>query len=97
MLYYYLLYFFIACVAKLILAMLMIYMLLPSDNRCSGCDQETLLLRPHGIGKIWIALFIGRVQRRWCPSCRWEGLARTVGFRPPPARSSARGTPTFKR
>lgn len=76
MLYWYLLYFFVAVGAKLLLAMLTIYLLLPSDARCSGCDEETLLIRPRLLGRVGGWLSLGRVQWRWCPRCAWEGMAR---------------------
>ena len=77
MLYYYLLFFFIAMGAKFVLALLMIYLLLPSgDYRCMNCDADTLLL-----GGDRAALFVtrtlrARIQRRWCPACGRESLAR---------------------
>jgi hypothetical protein len=79
MLYYYLLFFFIAVGAKFILALIMIYLLLPGgDYRCMHCDAETLLL-----GGDRAALFVrrtlrARLQRRWCPTCGRESLARPV-------------------
>lgn len=76
MLYYYLLFFFVTVGAKLVLALLMIYLLLPSDRRCSQCDDETLWVRSTGAGRLMERLFVGRVQRRWCPACGWQGLGR---------------------
>jgi hypothetical protein len=78
MLYYYLLFFFIAMGAKFVLALLMIYLLLPGDDRCMDCDADTLLL-----GGDRAALFVtrtlrARLQRRWCPACGGESLARPV-------------------
>ena len=80
MLYWYL-FFFVTVGAKLVGAALMIYLLLPTDRRCSRCDEETLLMRPNRMGRIGARLFFGRVQWRWCPRCGWEGLARR-GKRP---------------
>lgn len=76
MLYYYLLFFFVAVGAKFILAMITIYLLLPSDRRCNRCDAETLLLRPSRTGRLALAVFLGRAQWRWCPRCDWHGLGR---------------------
>jgi hypothetical protein len=73
MLYYWLLFFFVVFVAKLILATVMIYCLLPNDRLCTRCEEETLLMRKRGLGSL---VFLGRVQHRWCPRCGWEGLAR---------------------
>lgn len=88
MLYWYL-FFFITVGAKFILAALMIYLLLPTDRRCSRCDEETLLVRPNRLGRIGSRLSFGRVQWRWCPRCRWEGLARHVPGGPPPQRGAS--------
>ena len=78
MLYYWLLFFFVAFGAKVVLAFAMIYLLLPSDRSCSQCDEETLLIRTNRAGRIGFALSKGLVQWRWCPKCGWEGLARRV-------------------
>lgn len=75
MLYWYL-FFFVTVGAKLLLAAVMIYLLLPTDRRCSRCDEDTLLMRPRTAGRIGSRLSRGRVQWRWCPRCGWEGLAR---------------------
>jgi hypothetical protein len=77
MVYYWLLFFFVAFGAKLLLAGAMIYLLLPRDAECSECGEATLLLRASVPGRIGYALAFGRVQRRWCPRCGWEGLARS--------------------
>ena len=73
---YYLLFFFVTVGAKLLLALVMIYFLLPSDRRCSQCDGETLLLGAGRAGRLRRSLFLGRVQWRWCPACGGEALAR---------------------
>jgi hypothetical protein len=78
MLFYYTLFLFIAFGSKLLLALVMIYMLLPGDRSCNSCDEDTLLIRSDGGGRIFSKLTFGRVQRRWCPRCGWDGLARRV-------------------
>jgi hypothetical protein len=78
MLFYYTLFLFIAFGSKLMLALAMIYMLLPSERSCNSCDEDTLLIRPDRSGQIFSRLTFGRVQRRWCPRCGWDGLARRV-------------------
>ena len=75
---YYLLFFFLTVGAKLVLATVMIYFLLPADRRCSECDGETLLLGGSRSGRLGMRLLFGRVQWRWCPRCGWEGLSRRV-------------------
>jgi|SRR5690606_33587130 len=81
--FYWLFFFFVAFGAKVLLAFVMIYLLLPTDQHCSHCDDETLLIRPSRLGRIGFALSRGRVQYRWCPSCGWEGLAKRSGRRRP--------------
>ena len=78
MLLYYLLFFFVALGAKLLLALCMIYLLLPTDPRCSGCDEPTLLIRATRGGQLGRWLTLGRVQWRWCPRCGQEGMARRI-------------------
>lgn len=78
MLFYWLLFFFLAFGAKVVLAFVMIYLLLPNDRTCSQCDEDTLLIRPTRLGRMGSALSFGRVQWRWCPRCGWEGLSRRV-------------------
>lgn len=73
---YYLLFFFVTVGAKLLLAMLMIYLLFPSDRTCNTCDEETLLVRMGRSGRLLAVLAFGRLQKRWCPRCGWEGFAR---------------------
>ena len=86
MLHYWLLFFFVTVVAKLLLAMVMIYMLLPSDRRCGECGEETLLIEGHWVVRLVTRWTPGRLQRRWCPACRREGFARAP-FRDPPLRN----------
>lgn len=95
MLFYWLLFFFVAFFAKALLAFVMIYLLLPTDQSCSQCDEETLLIRVNRVGRIGFALTYGHVQWRWCPRCGWEGLARRGGRAAgPPPRPAHRPTPT---
>ncbi|MDQ3606215.1 MAG: hypothetical protein M3418_08550 [Gemmatimonadota bacterium] len=77
MLLHWLFFFFVAMGAKLLLALVTIYLLLPSDRRCNDCDGETLLLQMSRGGRFAARLLLRALQRRWCPHCGWEGLART--------------------
>jgi hypothetical protein len=90
------LFFFIAFGAKALLAFVMIYLIFPSDRVCNVCDGETLPVRMGAPGRLMQTLLLGRVQRRWCPRCGWEGLTRVT--RPPavPAVAVA-GQPTRRR
>ena len=83
MLLQWILFFFVALGAKLILGVLTVYLLLPTDRRCSQCDEETILLRPSRLGRFGSALSLGRIQWRWCPRCDWEGMSRRTGREPP--------------
>ena len=85
MLYYYLLFFFVTVGAKLVMALVMIYYLLPSERSCAECDGETLLLGGSRGARFRTRLFLGMVQWRWCPRCGWEGMSRCVVDSPPPA------------
>mgnify|MGYP006174735807 CR=1 FL=1 len=76
MLYYYLIFFFVTVGAKFILALVMIYLLLPTDRRCAECDEETILLEGHPLVRAVTRVLPGRLQRRWCPRCGHEGFAR---------------------
>lgn len=76
MLYYYLLFFFVTVGAKLVLALVMIYLLLPTDRQCGECNEETLLLEEHALVRFVTRLSPGRLQRRWCPRCGSEAFAR---------------------
>ena len=91
----YLLFFFAAVGAKLVLAVVTIFLLLPTDRRCSECDGETLLVRMGPVGRRISRALFGALQRRWCPRCGWEGYARGVRpGQPVPVASPAPEAPT---
>ena len=75
---YWALFFFVTVGAKLVMAVVMIYFLLPTDRRCSECDEETILLGAGRTGRLLTRVSLGRVQTRWCPRCGWHGLSRRV-------------------
>ena len=75
---YWALFFFVTVGAKLVLAVVMIYFLLPADRRCAECDEQTILLGGGRAGRLRTRLFLGRVHTRWCPRCGWQGLSRRV-------------------
>jgi hypothetical protein len=96
MVLYWILFFFVAFIAKALLAFAMIYLLLPAERTCSDCDEETVLMQAGRLGRIGFALLGGRIQRRWCPHCGWEGLTRrTRGT--PPATGSPKHAPSSTR
>jgi hypothetical protein len=79
---YWILFFFVAFGAKALLACAMIHLLLSDDAECSECGGTTLLLRGGTPSRIFQAFAFGRVRRRWCPRCGWEGMVRARrGFR----------------
>ncbi len=68
--------------SKLILALWVIYYLFPADRTCPDCDAETLPLCMARSQRLWGALlFLGKVRRRWCPDCTWEGSVRSTAGR----------------
>lgn len=58
---------------------------LPRGRACPRCGSDTLRLRAPVFGFLSRALR-GEVQRRWCPTCRWEGAARIAPARVSPVR-----------
>ncbi|CAN5715371.1 hypothetical protein BH23GEM3_BH23GEM3_19660 [soil metagenome] len=73
---YYVIFFFVALGAKLLFALVTIYLLFPAERSCNECDGETLLLQMGAGGRMLSRLCLGALQRRWCPACRWEGFTR---------------------
>lgn len=63
--------------SKLMIALWAIYYLLPGGRSCPACDAETIPLEmglPHRLcGALF---FLGKVRRRWCPECAWDGFVR---------------------
>jgi len=80
-------FFFLAFGAKALLAFAMIYLIFPSDRVCNECDGDTMLVQMGPMGRILSVFSLGRVQRRWCPRCGWEGLTRS-------GRMNRSGTPS---
>jgi hypothetical protein len=76
-----LVFFFIAFGAKLLLACAMIYLLIPASRTCDRCDCETIPTQMGAPGRAARALTFGSLQRRWCPRCEWEGMTRTGVYR----------------
>lgn len=91
---YWALFFFVTVGAKLLMAVVMIYFLLPAERRCAECDGETILLGASRAGRLRTRIFLGRLQTRWCPGCGWEGLSRRV---PDPTPRGALGAATMRR
>ena len=78
---------FIAFVSKLLLGTVMCYLIFPSERTCDECDAETLPVRMGVGGRMLQKMLIGKLQRRWCPRCGWEGYTRTADADVVPANS----------
>jgi hypothetical protein len=77
MLFTWIAFFFMAFIAKLLLAMAMCYFIFPAERTCDGCNAETLPVRMGAAGRLMSRLMMGTLQKRWCPRCGWEGMTRT--------------------
>lgn len=76
---------FVAFISKFLLAVAMCYLIFPAERTCDECDAETLPVRMGLAGRTMSRMMMGRLQRRWCPRCGWEGMTRTSGNAPTPA------------
>ncbi len=90
-------FFFLAFGAKALLAVAMIYLIIPTDRVCNECDGETMLVQMGVMGRLLSALTLGRVQRRWCPRCGWEGLTRSGRTNRPGTHTEADRQATTRR
>lgn len=88
----YLLFFFVAFGSKLLLALATIYLVLPAEPRCSECDDETLPILMSRPGRAISWLLRGRLQRRWCYRCGWEGWVRLAPDRARPGPALRKGS-----
>jgi hypothetical protein len=76
MLWMWLLFFFLAFGAKVVLAVAMIYLMLEAERDCPSCAADTLPVKLDGWKRMLGPVSLGYVQLRWCPRCGWEGLTR---------------------
>lgn len=74
--------------ARLFLATVVFYWILPDGRECPICDAETLRVQH----RVWNAL-LPRFRTSWCPECGWEGLMQRSAVRSP-SRSAER-SPEF--
>ena len=70
-------FFFIAFGAKLVLAAAMCYFIFPAERTCDECNADTLPVRMSAPGRVMSKVMLGRLQKRWCPRCGWQGITRT--------------------
>lgn len=62
---------------KLLVALWAIYYLFPGGRSCPACDAETIPIQMSFAHRLFGALFfLGKVRRRWCLECAWDGFAR---------------------
>ena len=61
------------------------YRSLPRGHACPNCTQETLAVLSRGIRLVKRLYPQFRLQRRWCPTCTWDGWARALEPLPAPA------------
>lgn len=89
MLFTWIAFIFVAFVSKLLLAVAMCYLIFPAERTCDACNGETLAVRMGPGGRVLSRLLLGRLQRRWCPRCGWQGYTRTSDREPAAALGSA--------
>jgi hypothetical protein len=84
---------FVVIGARVVLAVVVIYLLTPSQHSCIGCDGETLVLTA-APGFVRIGRLFA-VERRWCVRCGRTTLIRSM---PPPVEPPAarRGRPDHR-
>ncbi|MQA90453.1 MAG: hypothetical protein GEU90_09485 [Gemmatimonas sp.] len=46
-------------------------------RECPACGRETIVVQ-----QLWLDRILPAFELRWCPSCRWKGLARRRRRRP---------------
>jgi hypothetical protein len=62
-----------------------VYVMLPRGSLCRRCQVEMVLIRNR-----FLETVLPVVQRRWCLTCGWNGVARRV--RPPAPRPTPHGS-----
>ena len=55
---------------------------LPRGTTCPNCAQETLPLLSYVVRAMHRFNSNFSMQRRWCPTCEWEGYARLTSLTP---------------
>ena len=61
------------------------YHSLPRGHACPNCTQDTFAMQSHFIRLVRLVHPHFRLQRRWCPTCTWDGWARAYEPAPAPA------------
>lgn len=60
------------------------YRALPRGHDCPNCAQDTLPLVSHVLRSFKTVVPGLTMERRWCPTCSWEGYAREAEAIAPP-------------
>lgn len=87
-------YLVLVIVAPLVLSAVVSYRTLPDERSCPLCGGETIPLLARWLRRVSAVKPGAALQRRWCPTCRWEGLCRLedrpTPVLPDPTESSPR-------
>ena len=66
-------------VARIIIATIFFFYILPEGDRCINCDAPTLRVQP----ALWHKLFPW-LRPSWCYRCGWKGMLRSGELTPEP-------------
>jgi hypothetical protein len=66
-------------VARIVIATIVFFWILPEADRCPVCDAPTLRVQHRAMNAL-----VPRLRTSWCPECRWEGLLRPGPITPAP-------------
>jgi hypothetical protein len=70
------------------------YHSLPRGHACPNCTQDTFAVQSYFIRMVRLVHPRFRLQRRWCPTCTWDGWARA--YQPAPAQALVSSVPTTR-
>jgi hypothetical protein len=79
------LYLILVIALPVVLSAALGYRALPRGRSCPSCSQETLQVVSPGIRILSKVVPKLTLQRRWCPTCAWDGYTRELSLRPAPA------------
>jgi len=71
-----------------LLSAVLAYRALPRGRSCPSCAQETVPVVSQGLRVLQKLVPGASLQRRWCPTCMWDGYAREPLVRSAPALAS---------
>jgi hypothetical protein len=70
-------YLFIVIALPLTLSAIIGFKGLPCGRSCPACKQETLPVLSEFLRVVRRAIPALAIERRWCPTCEWDGYARS--------------------